>query len=215
VKDASHQLAQGLNTLGLPLPEAAQTRLLAYLDLLSKWNHKHNLTAVRKLPDMITRHLLDCMAVLPYIQGSRVLDVGTGAGLPGIVLAVARPDWHCVLLDSHARKSRFVTQAIIELQLNNAEAVCSRIEQYQPSEGFDTVISRAYSSLAEFYRQTQHVRKANSLLLAMKGTLPIAELEEIQSLGLKPQAQRLHVPGLDAERHVLLVRHQSYTEELH
>jgi 16S rRNA (guanine527-N7)-methyltransferase len=205
VNDSLQQLQQGLNALELPLEHATQMRLLAYLELLIKWNHKHNLTAVRKLPDMITRHILDCMAVVPYIRGTNILDVGTGAGLPGIILALARPEWQCVLLDSHARKSRFVTQALIELDINNAEAVCCRIEHYHTHNTFDTIISRAYSSISEFYQQTHQIRTSNSLLLAMKGTLPVAELEEIQKFNLNVHVHRLQIPGLDAERHVLAI----------
>ena len=198
-------LHEGLSRLGRPLPETTETRMLAYLELLAKWNNKFNLTAVRKIPDMLTRHVLDCMAVVPYVCGRRILDVGTGAGLPGLILAMARPDWHCVLLDSHAKKTRFVTQAVMELELSNVEVVCGRVEAYRPETPFSTVISRAFSNLREFYGQSARLCARDGCLLAMKGVNPLAELEEIASLSLSPEVYSLDVPGLGAERHLVKI----------
>ena len=126
----TNTLTQGLHALQLEIPAPIQTQLLNYLGLLAKWNRVYNLTAVRDVAEMIPKHILDSLAVLPYIRDTPILDVGTGAGLPGLMLAMARPDWQCVLLDSSAKKIRFVQQAIIELQIKNASAVCTRIEAF-------------------------------------------------------------------------------------
>ena len=135
--------------MGSALPADAQARLLAYVHLLEKWNRTYNLTAVRAPEQMIPRHLLDSLAILPYLQGQRVLDMGTGAGLPGIPLAMARPDLDFVLLDSNAKKTRFVTQACAELGLKNIEITQERVEKYQPARPFDTLVSRAFSTIAD------------------------------------------------------------------
>jgi len=132
-------LQDGVHALGLALAPAAQEKLIAYIELLAKWNQAYNLTAVRDPEQMIARHLLDSLAILPWVRGPRVLDIGSGAGLPGIPLALARPELQFVLLDSNAKKTRFITQALAELGLENVEVVHSRVEKYQPAVPFDPV----------------------------------------------------------------------------
>jgi 16S rRNA (guanine527-N7)-methyltransferase len=195
------QLTQGLEALGLKLPETVQQKLLDYLVLLQKWNKVHNLTAVRDPVDMVTLHLLDSLTVLPYVHGTRILDVGSGAGLPGIPLALVRPDLQVTLLDSSHKKSAFQRQAKAELAIPNLEVVCSRAENYHPEQKFDTVISRAFSDLAEFVRLTGHLCAENGIWLAMKGVYPYEELAQLKTGA--PQVLPLQVPGLDSQRHLV------------
>lgn len=198
-----HQLEQGLVALGLSLDEVAQEKLIQYLLLLEKWNKIYNLTAVRKPGQMVTHHLLDSLSICAHIQGSRVLDVGSGAGLPGIPLAIVRPDWQIEMLDSNNKKTRFITQAISELRLDNTSVVHGRAEEYHPEKSYDTVISRAYSSLGKMIQTAgQHCAK-NGCLLAMKGEYPIAELEQIPDPFRVTDVCALQVPGLDAVRHLV------------
>jgi 16S rRNA (guanine527-N7)-methyltransferase len=194
--------------LGLSLGESAQEKLIRYLQLLEKWNKAYNLTAVRKPEEMVTHHLLDSLAVYPHIVGPRILDVGSGAGLPGIPLAIAQPDWHIEMLDSNNKKTRFITQAISELGVENASVVHARAEEYHPEKPYDTVISRAYSS-AEKMIQTagQHCAKEGCLLL-MKGAYPVAELEQVPETFRVTEVFALQVPGLDAERHLVKIVRQ-------
>lgn len=203
--DVRARLESGLSALDLELSQAACDRLLAYLALLHKWNRAYNLTAVRDPLQMIGLHLLDSLAVLPHVRGPRVLDVGTGAGLPGIPLAVARPDWALTLLDSNGKKTRFVTQAAIELGLNNLTVVHSRVEEYVSERGFDTVVSRAFASLGEMLEATRHLLAPQGRLLAMKGAYPTAELAALPQGVVVEAVERLAVPGVDAARHVVLL----------
>ncbi len=199
-------LAAGIRTLNLDIATAAQQRMLDYLALIEKWNKAYNLTAVRELQKMLTHHLLDSLAVLPHLRGPRILDVGTGAGLPGIPLALARPDWHFTLLDSNHKKSAFLRQAVIELQLGNAEVACARVEDWNDPHPFDTVVSRAFSEIAEFIALAGRLCAKDGVVIAMKGVYPHEELAQL------PQAFRLcgvvplQVPGLGAERHVALLQ---------
>jgi len=199
----AEQLAQGIAALKLSLTPEQCTRLLGYLQLLIKWSQAYNLTAVRDPGEMVIRHLLDSLAVIPYIKGPRVLDVGTGAGLPGIPLAVALPDLQFVLLDSVAKKTRFVVQAISELRLGNVTVTTQRAESYRPEGLFDTVISRAFGSIAEFIAVAGSLCRPGGALLAMKGRNPQDELTAMpQGFQLRGVA-RLSVPGLDEERHLV------------
>jgi 16S rRNA (guanine527-N7)-methyltransferase len=201
----AERLRAGLAALGLALPEATQARLLAYTALLAKWNRVYNLTAVGDPAEMVARHLLDSLAVAPYLHGSRVLDVGTGAGLPGIPLALARPELHFALLDSAAKKLRFVVQATAELGLANVETVHARVEAYRPERPFDTVISRAYAALGDFVASAGALCAPDGRLLAMKGAYPQAELAALPGGWMVAEAHRLQVPGLDAERHLVCI----------
>jgi len=198
-------LARGLEQMNLPLPPQTQAKLLGYLALLAKWNRVYNLTAVRDPTQMVMRHLLDSLSVVPYIKGSRVLDVGTGAGLPGIPLALALPDVQFVLLDSNRKKTRFVTQAVADLGLSNVTVEACRIEDYRPGESFDTVISRAFSELVEMLTATGRLCRAGGVMLAMKGEYPAQELAGVPEGFAAATVHPLIVPGLDAKRHVVCV----------
>lgn len=200
------KLAQGLAGLPLELSVGIQQRLIDYLQLLVKWNRVYNLTAVRQPEQMVTRHLLDSLVIGPYLHGPRILDVGTGAGLPGIPLALAYPDYHFTLLDSNGKKIRFVTQAVAELGLVNVDVVQSRVEAYQPVRRFDTITARAYSSIEELVIQTASLLADDGQYLIMKGAYPLAEVEALPAGYYLEAIKQLQVPNLDAERHLLVVR---------
>lgn len=204
--DLARSLDNGIDALGLDVSRAARRRLLDYVALLAKWNRVYNLTAVQRPEQMVTRHLLDSLAVLPYLKPTHVLDVGTGAGLPGIPLAAAREDCTFVLLDSNRKKTRFITQAVGELGFRNVEVVSARLGDYQPERLFDTVISRAYAAIAQFLAGAGHTCAPNGVFLAMKGAYPTAELADLPSGFEVAAVHPLHVPGLNAERHVVVVR---------
>lgn len=199
-------LQQGISRLKLEISAAQQQQLMAYLLLLHKWNQAYNLTAIRNLDEMVIKHLLDSLAVLPSIQGTRCLDVGTGAGLPGLVLALLNPAQHWVLLDSNHKKTRFLQQVVIEFALTNVEVVCSRVELFKPAQPFDVIISRAYSELHKFYQQTQGFRAPQGQLIAMKGVYPEQELQSFQLDGIAWESVVLNVPFLNAERHLIVFK---------
>jgi len=199
------RLEKGLEELGVPLGREATTKLIEYLALLEKWNRVYNLTSIRDAEKMISGHLLDCLAVVPHISGGRVLDVGSGAGLPGIPLAVAKPDLHVSLLDSSHKKTAFLRQAVAELRLKSAHVVCERVESWHPTEKFDWIISRALAGLAEFAALTGHLLAPGGVLAAMKGVYPFEEIEQLPPNLRASQVLRLSVPGLEAERHLVLI----------
>ena len=200
----AQQLAHGIAALQLALSPAQCTKLLGYVQLLVKWNQVYNLTAIRNPRDMITRHILDSLAVIPFIKGPRVLDVGTGAGLPGIPLAIALPELEFVLLDSVAKKTRFVVQAGSELGLSNVVVKTQRVEKNHSLGLFDTVISRAFSSIAEFVTMAGPLcRRNGGVMLAMKGRYPQEELSALPPGYILKDVARLAVPELNEERHVI------------
>jgi 16S rRNA (guanine527-N7)-methyltransferase len=172
-------LQQGERSLGISLTPVQRTALIDYIKLLVKWNRVYNLTAVHDPKRMLHRHILDSLTVLPYLLGYRIIDIGAGAGLPGIPLAIAKPDKTFVLLDSNSKKTRFMQQVKTELQLTNVEVVCSRVENYQPERRFHTVISRAFSSLLNMANWSAHLCEPHGVFLAMKGQYPQAELAEL------------------------------------
>ncbi|MFN8772338.1 MAG: 16S rRNA (guanine(527)-N(7))-methyltransferase RsmG [bacterium] len=200
-------LDTGLERLGLDLPAAARQKLLDYVALIAKWNQVHNLTAIREPVKMVTHHLLDSLALLKVIDGParRVVDIGTGAGLPGIPLAIARPDWSVTLLDSNHKKGVFLQQAVSELGLSNATVVVDRVEAFRPEGGFDYVVSRAFSDLPEFAELSRHLRAAGGALLAMKGVYPYEEVLQLSPEIGTVEVIRLDVPGVDAERHLVSI----------
>ena len=200
------ELAAGIAALGVEVATGAQQRMLDYLALIEKWNKAYNLTAVREPARMLTHHLLDSLAVLPYVRGYRVLDVGSGAGLPGIPLALARPQWQVTLLDANHKKTTFLRQAVIELQLNNVEVVCERVEAWTPPHFFDTVVSRAFSDLPEFLALAGRLCTKTGVVVAMKGIYPHEELAQLPKEFLLCNVVPLNVPGLDAERHAALLQ---------
>lgn len=199
------QLADGLAAQGTALDETQQATLVAYLALLFKWNRAYNLTAVRDPAQMVSRQLLDSLAILPYVQGPRVLDVGTGAGLPGIPLAIARPDLQFTLLDSNGKKIRFVRQAILELGLGNVSAEQQRVEQYRPPAPFDTITSRAFAELKEFVALTGQLLAPGGQWLAMKAALAEDESSMLPT-GLESALLDLNVPDEGAVRRAVRVR---------
>jgi 16S rRNA (guanine527-N7)-methyltransferase len=198
-------LQQGLQALNLTLPRPVQLKLLQYSHLLLKWNKAYNLTAVRELNAVLVRHILDSLAVVPWVQGAKVLDVGTGAGLPGIPLALALPDYQFILLDSVGKKIQFVIQAIATLQLHNVEAIQARVEAFQAKQCFNTIVSRALSTLNEMINKTAHLCCENGQWLAMKGNYPLAELAEIPP-AIIAKTQVVKVPGLNEQRHVVCLQ---------
>lgn len=192
-------LEHGLQTLGVA---ASAEHLMDYLALLQKWNQAYNLTAIRELQDMVTHHILDSLAIIPWVNGTRLLDVGTGAGLPGIPLAIARPNLHVTLLDSNGKKMRFLREVKRSLKLDNIEIVQSRVEAYHPPSGFDTVTSRAFSAMDTFIGCTHHLISQQGIWLAMKGRYPETELETIQQ---RYRVETYSVPGLIGERCCVIV----------
>ena len=199
------QLAAGVAALGLALPQGAEERLLAYLALLDKWNRVYNLTAVRETERMVSHHLLDSLAAVPYFTGQTVLDVGSGGGLPGIPLAIARPELQVTLIDSIAKKTAFLLQAKAELGLVNLHVVTSRVEEYRPESGFDVITSRAFSDLREFVALTRPLLNPGGRWLAMKGLMPHEEIASLPLLVKVSANHALHVPGLDASRHLIVL----------
>lgn len=199
------QLKAGIAALGLGLPEGAEAKLLAYLALLDKWNRVYNLTAVRDPARMVSHHLLDSLAVVPYFEGASVLDVGSGGGLPGIPLAIARPELQVTLIDSIAKKTAFLLQAKAELGLANLSVVTSRVEDFRPASGFDVVTSRAFSDLKEFVVLTRHLLAPGGHWLAMKGLYPNEELAVLPADVKVSADHALVVPGLEASRHLIVL----------
>lgn len=196
-------LARGLAAMSLELSPSTQTALLDFLRLLDKWNHSYNLTAVRDPQEMVSRHVLDSLSLLPFLKGPRVLDVGTGAGLPGIPLALARPDLHFTLLDSNIKKITFVRQAVHELGLKNVEASQARVEKFDQSN-FDTITARAFASLSDLLAQAGALCAPDGRILAMKGVFPQEELAQVGD-NYRIEVKALTVPGSDAQRHLVLV----------
>jgi 16S rRNA (guanine527-N7)-methyltransferase len=189
--------------LGISLSAEKQEKLLDYLALLIKWNKVYNLTAIRDKHQMVSHHLLDSLAIMPHLWERKWLDVGCGAGLPGIVLAVMQPGWHFTLLDSNSKKTSFVQQAIIELELHNASVVCARVENWKPAERFDGIITRAFSELGGFLRSTRHLVAQRGHWAAMKG-LAEHELAGIPAECRVDKVIQLQVPGLHAARSLVI-----------
>jgi 16S rRNA (guanine527-N7)-methyltransferase len=213
-------LSAGLKALKLDCSLDVQARLLDYVRLLDKWNRVYNLTAVRDPAQMVARHLLDSLTVLPFLDkelgaelngaGGRILDVGTGAGLPGIPLALLSaqpyPERQFVLLDSNSKKTRFMQQAVAELALENVQVVHARTESFRAEAGFDVVVSRAFASVADMLAGAGQHCKPGGVMLAMKGANPSAELADLDAAFVLEKVHQLQVPGLDEERHLVCLR---------
>jgi len=201
------KLAQGAADLHLDLPEKTQRTLLDYLSLIQKWNKVYNLTAVREAENMLCHHLLDCLAVVPHVVAARTLvDVGSGAGLPGIPLALALPQLQVTLLEANHKKAAFLRQAAIELGLDRVTVVCERAETWQPPARFDIVISRAFSALPEFLAAGGRLCANAGTIIAMKGVHPYEELAQIAGGYHLRNVIPLAVPGLAAERHLVIIQ---------
>ena len=197
------RLERGIATLGLVLPAGAVERLLDYQALLERWNAAYNLTAVRDPAEMVTRHLLDSLAILPYVQGETLADLGTGPGLPGIPLAIAAPGRQILLVDSNGKKVRFLREAIRALKLDDVRAVQSRVEDVEGT--FDCVTARAFASLADMLGWGGHLLAPGGVWLAMKGRLPAEELPGVPPGFALRGVHALAVPGLDAERSLVVL----------
>ena len=200
-------LQEGLSRLKLALPLATQQKLLDYRALVQKWNKVYNLTAVRDADKMLTHHLLDSLAVVPHVASAEtLLDVGSGAGLPGIPLALALPQTQVTVLDSNSKKAAFLNQMVIELKLANVQVICERVEKAQLNQMVSVVISRAFADLSLFVVQAGHLVAPGGTLLAMKGANPLDEIAQLNG-GFKVTAVTpLSVPGLDAERHLVFLK---------
>ena len=202
----AEQLHRGILQLDIDLPADAEGRLCTYLGLLSKWNRVYNLTSVRDENLMVTQHLLDSLSVLPHLgKVATLADIGSGAGLPGIPLAIARPEMAVALVESNQKKSSFLQQAKIELKLENVSIYCARVEDFKPDSLFDAVTSRAFSELALFVRMAGHLLAPGGRLLAMKGVHPQAEIEQLPAGWHAPRSIPLAVPELAAQRHLVVI----------
>jgi 16S rRNA (guanine527-N7)-methyltransferase len=200
------QIAEGLSAMGIRLPNSAAEKFAQHLRLIAKWNRVHNLTAVRETEQMVVLHLLDSLSVLPHMEGvAAILDVGSGPGLPGIPVAIAMPQAAVTLLDSSHKKGAFLEQAKAELGLRNVEVVCDRVENWKPGRRFDAVVSRAFSDLADFVVQAQHLVAPGGRLIAMKGVYPFDEIARVPASHRVSQVLELQVPHLDAKRHLVFV----------
>lgn len=206
------RLRGGMQSFGLVLDREKEQRLLQFLALLAKWNRAYNLTAVRDPLEMVGRHLLDSLAVLPHLLGRRCLDIGTGPGLPGIPLAIMQPERDFVLLDSNGKKIRFVRQAVLELGLENVRTEQQRVETYRPDKGFDTLIARAFAPLPNMLDLTAHLRRPDSVLLAMKAGRAEREIAALGE-GVEARLIPLEVPYLQGTRCLIEVKTAFDSEE--
>lgn len=199
-------LELGIKTLGLSCSSQQIEQLLAYLEMLQRWNKAYNLTAIREPIQMVRLHLLDSLAINPYVQGVKhIIDVGTGPGLPGIPLAILNPDINFTLLDSNGKKTRFLFQAINDLSLANAKEINHRVEKYQPEQSFDIVLSRAFSSISDMLTQCDHLVSDSGCFLAMKGKKPDSELSQITKDYKVVDLSQINVPQVDSERHLIKI----------
>ncbi|WP_417447727.1 16S rRNA (guanine(527)-N(7))-methyltransferase RsmG [Idiomarina abyssalis] len=203
------QLKELLKQAQITLSESQIEQQLALVGLLDKWNKAYNLTSVRNPKDMLTRHIMDSLAVRQYIQGQRFIDVGTGPGLPGLPLAIAEPDKEFVLLDSLGKRIRFIRQVCHELKLTNVTPVQVRVEDYQDEKKFDGVISRAFASLNDMLSWCEHLPSDKGRFYALKGLYPQEELDELSANYKTESIEQINVPGIDASRHIVIISKRS------
>lgn len=197
-------MARGIASMGITLNETQQQCLLDYVDVLFKWNKAYNLTAVREKAQMIRRHLLDSLSIVSFIKGKRVLDVGSGAGLPGMVLAIYFPDKEFTLVDSNGKKTRFLQEVKQTLKLNNVTVIQTRVQEMKVTERFDCITSRAFAELGKMINVTAHLREPAGLFVAMKGQVLTQELSAIDK-HYKVHVHPVMVPDSDAARHVVVI----------
>ena len=212
------QLTQGAQALGVPLQPESLDQLLAYVQLMARWNKVYNLTAVRDAPSMVTQHLLDSLAVLPALQRwaagrastaalpPRLVDVGSGGGLPGVVIAVLNPAWPVVCVDAVSKKASFIRQVAGELKANNLQPHHGRVENWHPPQLFDLITSRAFASLADFVGWTQHLLAPGGVWMALKGKVPDEEIAALPPHVEVFHVEHLEVPGLDAQRCLVWIK---------
>jgi 16S rRNA (guanine527-N7)-methyltransferase len=201
----TRRLESGLAALDVQLPGATIDQLIAFLGELHRWNKTYNLTAVRDPVEMVSRHLLDSLSAQAFIAGEQVLDVGSGAGLPGIPLALAQPATQFWLLDSNGKKQRFVEHVCRELALPNVHTVHARVEAFQPEQLFDTVICRALAALPEFVSNSEHLLKPDGRFVAMKGKLPEQEIADLAENWRVKDVSKTEIPALSGERHIVVI----------
>ena len=196
---------RGIAELGIEITDAQLDKLKQYVSLLQRWNKTYNLTAIRKPDEMIPAHIFDSLVVAPFIEGKSCLDVGSGAGLPGIPLAIMQPDRHFTMLDTNGKKTRFIQQAIIELGLSNADVTQSRVEEWKPEHRYDAIISRAFSSISDFINGcSMHLAEGGNFY-AMKGQFPNDEMAALPAGFILEERHSLQVPFLVGERHLLKI----------
>ena len=205
MSDSNHDVlwSKGLQAIDLEVNEQQLEKLKQYVDLLSRWNKTYNLTAVRNPAEMIPVHIFDSLVVASYIKGTHCLDVGSGAGLPGIPLAIMQPDRHFTMLDTNGKKTRFIQQAIIELGLKNADVVQTRVESWQAPQPYEAIISRAFSSIVDFVNGCSELLAEDGTLYAMKGQFPVQELAYLPKGYTLTSRHALDVPYVEGERHLL------------
>ncbi|MGI9317518.1 MAG: 16S rRNA (guanine(527)-N(7))-methyltransferase RsmG [bacterium] len=200
-------LLRGAAELDIALTDTMRCQLFKHISLLARWNQRLNLTAISDPAEMVVQHILDCLAVSPLVRGNRILDIGSGGGFPGIPLAVLYPRREFVLLDSRGKRVEFLRHLIGKIGLTNTAVVKFRVEDYQPKEKFDTLVTRAFSSLEETLSRTQALQNPTSRLLAMKGRYPVKEISSLSDLVQRRlKVESINVPFLDAERNVVVIR---------
>ena len=199
------QLECGLTSINIALNQQVIDLLLDYLDLLQKWNRVHNLTSVRDPEKMVSTHLLDSLSVLPHLPGGPILDVGSGAGLPGIPLAAANSNLQITLIEANQKKAAFLRQAIGELRLSNVQVVCEKVDEWFPPALFPCIIARAYAEISKFIETSRHLLATNGVIAAMKGRYPETEIKGIPREFEVKRIIELKVPGLDAQRHLVMI----------
>lgn len=199
-------LSQGLATLQLSVEERQFEQLLAYISLLHKWSKTYNLTSIKDPLELVSLHLLDSLAILPHLAGDRFIDVGSGAGLPGIPLAIMRPENHFALLDSNGKKTRFLFQVRTQLKLTNTIEVNARAAEYTPQSKFDAVLTRAFSDLPTMLQNCHHLIKENGLFLAMKGKWPQREIDQMPDGYSLLSTDKLCIPGVEGERLLIKIK---------
>lgn len=206
MSDTAKLLARGVSKLGLKIDLETQQRLLDYAALLTKWNRTYNLTAIHDVEGVVRLHLLDALTVLPHVTVDRIADIGTGGGLPGIPLAICRPDLQVALVETVGKKASFLLQAKIEFKLANVSVHNKRVEQLQSEAPYPAIISRAFANLHDFVILTDHLLAPDGSWLAMKGVYPTDELAALPAGVVLRESIPLQVPGVDAERHLLILQ---------
>ncbi|AVY96995.1 MULTISPECIES: 16S rRNA (guanine(527)-N(7))-methyltransferase RsmG [Lelliottia] len=201
-----NKLSRLLDEAGISLTDHQKNQLVAYVDMLNKWNKAYNLTSVRDPNEMLIRHILDSIVVAPYLQGERFIDVGTGPGLPGIPLSIVRPECQFTLLDSLGKRVRFLRQVQHELKINNIEPVQSRVEAFPSEPPFDGVISRAFASLNDMVSWCKHLPAQEGRFYALKGLVPEDEIAQLPVGYVVESIVKLQVPQLDGERHLVIIK---------